>query len=451
MDLFEEEILKPKKKKTINPTTIILIAIILLLIMLVATIVSIVYLKGTILTINLNGVAVKELEDIIVIEENNKVYMPIRRMAEYFNYVSRNGDYITLSEDSTKCYIKNDEELVSFTLNSNILVKVIDDKTEQIKIEEPIKEINQELYITAEGAQDAFNIKFYYYPDKNEMYIQTLSYLYAAYSQQAINLGYSPIDSESLLNRMAVLDGYLITKSNENYYGVVEVGATIGNTILETKYDNIEYLRENSDFLVESNGKKGIIAKDKKTKIHPIYDNIEITRNNNNVYYIVERSNLYGVLDANGKNIIYPEYDAIGIDINSYEKNGVTDKYILYNQVIPVKRNNKWALFNTNGSKVTDFVYDSFGCNAAKSNVSRTYGVLVVPEYNLIVVCQGGKYNLITLEGKSIFNTSVLDSVYITVSEGKNVYYIIAGGTTKELLSFLKENETTLGIHSIEQ
>lgn len=451
MDLFEEEILKPKKKKTISPTTIILIAIVILSILLVAIIVSIVYLKGTILTIKLNGVAVKELEDIIVIEENNKVYMPIKRMAEYLNYVSRNGDYNTLSEDSTKCYIKNEEELVSFTLNSNLLVKVIGDKTVQIKIEEPIKEINQELYITAEGAQDAFNLKFYYYPDKNEMYIQTLSYLYAAYSQQAINLGYLPIESESLLNKTAVLDGYLITMSKENYYGVVEVGTTIGNTILETKYDNIEYLRETSDFLVESNGKKGIIAKDKKTKIEPIYDTIEMTRNNNSIFYIVERSDLYGLLDVNGKNIIYPEYDEIGIDISLYEKNGVTDKYILYNQVIPVKRNNKWALFNINGNKVADFVYDSFGCEAGATNVSRTFGVLEIPEYNLIVACQDGKYNLITIEGKSIFNSSILDSVYITVSEGKNVYYIIAGGTTKELLSFLKENEATLGIHSIQQ
>ena len=451
MDLFEEEILKPKKKKTINPTTIILIAIIILFIMLVATIVSIVYLKGTILTIKLDGVAVKELEDIIVIEENNKVYMPIKRMAKYLNYVSHNGDYITLSEDSTKCYIENDEEIVSFTLNSNVITKVIDGKTEQIKIEEPIKEVNQELYIVAEGAQDAFNLKFYYYPDKNEMYIQTLPSLYVAYSKQAINLGYSPIESESFANKTAVLDGYLIVMSKDNYYGVVEVGSTIGKTILETKYDNIEYLRETSDFLVESNGKKGIIAKDKKTKIEPIYDSIEMTRNSNGIFYVIERSDLYGLLDANGKNVIYPEYDQIGIDISAYEKNGVTSEYVLYNQVIPVKRNNKWALYDISGSKITDFIYDSFGCVAGKSNVSRTYGVLEVPEYNLIVACQEGKYNLLTLKGKRIFNSSILDSVYITVSEGKNIYHIIAGGTTKELLSFLKENEATLGIQQVKQ
>jgi hypothetical protein len=239
--------------------------------------------------------------------------------------------------------------------------------------------------------------------------------------------------------------------SKDNYYGVVEVGSTIGKTILETKYDNIEYLRETSDFLVESNGKKGIIAKDKKTKIEPIYDSIEMTRNSNGIFYVIERSDLYGLLDANGKNVIYPEYDQIGIDISAYEKNGVTSEYVLYNQVIPVKRNNKWALYDISGSKITDFIYDSFGCVAGKSNVSRTYGVLEVPEYNLIVACQEGKYNLLTLKGKRIFNSSILDSVYITVSEGKNIYHIIAGGTTKELLSFLKENEATLGIQQAEQ
>ena len=161
MDLFDEELLKPKKKKQIQPTTIILAAIITLIILCVIVVVAIVYLKGTILTISIDGITANELEDILIIEENNKVYMPIRKMAEYLNYQSYNGDYTNRSEDATKCYIENLEELVSFTLDSNVITKVIDGQSQQIKITEPIKEINGELCITAEGAQDAFNLQFY--------------------------------------------------------------------------------------------------------------------------------------------------------------------------------------------------------------------------------------------------------------------------------------------------
>lgn len=139
----------------------------------------------------------------------------------------------------------------------------------------------------------------------------------------------------------------------------------------------------------------------------------------------------------NGEMIIYPEYEQIGIDVNAYSQNGITNGYVLYNQLIPVKNNNKWGLYNIEGKKIVDFVCDSFGSITTKY---KTYGVIEIPDYNLIVGKQGEKYNLVTLEGKWLFERFILDSVYITVSEGKNVYHITSGTTEKNLITFLEEN-----------
>lgn len=436
MDLFDEEILKPKKKKEIKTSTILIIAIVLLLILCIITSIFIVYIKSTILTIKLDGRDAKDLEEILIMEENNKVYIPIIRMAKYLGYSAYKGDYVTRSEDDpTRCYMES-EETVSFTLNSNIITKVAEGQSQQIKITEPIKEINGELCINAEETQDVFNFNFYYDVYKNNITIQTLSFLYDGYSKYAVDKGYLPIEEETFENKKAVLDNMLIVKSENNYFGVI---STIkeDEIILETKYDSIEYLGATSEFLVESNNKKGIISKDKKTKIELTYDSIERITNKNDIFYVVKKSNLYGLLDKNGENIIFPEYEQIGIDVSDYAQNGVTNGYILYNQLIPVKNKEKWGLFNIEGKKVTEFVYDSFGCS---SKLYRTHGVIEVPDYNLIVGKQGEKYNLITLEGKWLFERFILDSVYITVSEGKNIYHITSGNTERNLIDFLQEN-----------
>lgn len=441
IDLFEEELLKPKKKKTIKPTTILLITIIILSILLIVAFVLVVYLKGTILTITLDGQDAKSLESLLIMEENNKIYMPIRRMAQYLKYEDYSGDYITLSEDdTTKCYIKTPDEIVSFTLNSNILTKVIDGQSQQVKITEPIKEINGELCISAEGAQDAFNFKFYYDVKGNDIYIQTLSYLYSWYSNAALDLGYLQIDEEIHANKTAVLDDMLIVKGENNLYGVISTIQKANGeieTILETKYDSIEYFRKSAEFLVGSNNKKGIISKDRKTKLELSYDSIERVTNKNDTFYVVGKSNLYGLLDQNGKIVIYPEYEQIGMDVSAYSQNGVTNGYILHNELIPVRRNQKWGLVNTEGKKVVDFVYDSFGCPSAKNSFFKTYGVIELLDYNLMVGRQGEKYNLIDSQGKG--SDFIFDSIYIIVSEGKSTYYASVNGETKELTTLLQD------------
>lgn len=436
MNLFEEEILKPKKKKKINISAIIVVLIIILTILCVLAIVGISYLKGTILTVIVDGQSVSGIENMFVMEENNKVYIPIKRMAKFLEYEAYNGDFTTLSEDDiTKCHIKSENETISFTLNSNVLEKQIDEQIQQVKITEPIKQINGELYISSDCTRDAFNFIFYY--NNNRIIIQTLEYLYELSYKRAMNNGYAELEEENFENLSAVLDGMLIVKSEKGDYGVI---STDGETeIIETKYDNIQYIRENSEFLVESNDKQGIITRNKKTKLEIIYDDIEKVESKDNIFYIVSENDLYGVLDENGKRILYSEYDQIGIDIEEYSQNLVANGYILRDNFIPLKSGEEWFLFSIEKGKILDFGYDSFGCPKGKNNLSRTYGVLEIPTYNLIVGCKENKYNLIDSEGKWLFEEFIFDSIYITVKEGKNNYYVSMGEEQKELEAFLQE------------
>jgi len=438
MNLFEEEILKPKKKKNINISAIIIGLIIILTILCIVSIVAITYLKGTILTIVVNGKYVSGIENMFLMEENNKVYIPIKKMAEFLGFEAYNGDFITLSEDdTTKCHIKSENETISFTLNSNVLVKESNERIEQVKITEPIKQINQELYVSSDCAKDAFNLRFYYNIENNRITMQTLDYLYDLSYKRARKNGFAELKEQSFENCSAVLDGMLIVKSAKGGYGVV---AMDGKTqIIETKYDKIQYIRENSEFLVESNKKKGIITSSKKTKLEIIYDDIEKVENKNAVFYIVKEDNFYGVLDKNGKRILYSEYDKIGIEIEEYSQNLVTNGYILRENFIPLKTEKEWCLFDIEEGNVLEYTYDSLGCPKAKNNLSRTHGVLEIPSYNLIVVCKDKKYNLIDSEGKLLFEEFILDSVYITVKEGKNKYYVSIGEEQKELETFLQE------------
>ena len=437
MDLFEEEILKPKKKKGIKMSTLIIIAIIILFLLCFVIIAAILYLRGTILTITVDEAEADILRDVFIIEENNEVYIPIRKMGEYLKYETYNGDYKRPSEDANKCYIKSTNEIVSFVLNSNIITRVVNGQTQQIKISEPIIQINNQLCITSKAAEEAFNIYFNYDTKQNKINIITLSNLYTRYSNFFVNKGYVAIENETLDNKRAIFDGYVIVKGTNGYYGVM-TAENDSKVILETKYESIKYLKETSDFLVSSNKKYGIISIDQTTKVNLAYDGIERITNKENIFYVVKESNLYGLLDSNGKVVIYPEYKQIGMDVTAYARNGVTNGYILYDELIPVKDGEKWALFNIKGEKVTDFIYDGFGSNP-KGN-STTYGVLEVQDYKLLIGKQGEKYDLITTTGTGLFKGFILDSVYITVNAGVENYYIAFANQKIELMNFLEEN-----------
>ena len=421
MELYNESYQQNQKNSKLP--MIIGISIAILLIITIAIIYMIVYISGTVVEIKLNGVDASNLEEIFYIDENQNLYIPIRKVAKYFNYEDYSGDYKYKSEDQSKCYVKNETETAMFTLDSNMLVKTRGDSDyEYLELDQKVFEKDGELYTTIDGIKKAYNVEFMYDAQNKKINIYTMEYLITYYTTRLGIQDYSTVFSD----QKAIFENMLIIKQG-NQYGVIT-----SSPILETKYDSIKYLPNTKDFLVMSNGKYGILSKDASTKIKMAYDEIKIMDNENGLFLIKE-NNLYGVANKDGRVIIEPEYQQIGIDVGRYSQNGIESGYIVADELIPIKSNGLWGFFNLEGQKIVDFQYTGIGCSSAK--VSNAYPVLIIPSYKIIVVEKDNFYNLIRTNGKEILQSNVVDSLYLrkNASTGENTYFMTYNGTVDNI------------------
>lgn len=441
MDLFEEEEqkLKPKERKKIKSTTILLIFIILLSIITVAIYCLLMQIKGTILKVNLNGASSQELKQVLVVNGEN-VEVPIKAISKFLGYEAYSGDYLTLTVDENKSYVKNLNQVTMFSAESKVIKQILleDNSSQNIIINEEIIKRDGEFYTTIEGARAIFNIYFNYDKQTNTIDLITLDQLYANYLNYYVsNYGFVGIE-ETFENKKAILENMMILKTSNGKCGVISTQT--GQMILETQYDEIKYISNLKSFLVTGKGLKGIISKEKDMIVDIEYRDIKIIRNeenNKNYYLVTTNNNLNGIIDETGKVVIYPEYNQIGYDMSNFSNNDINNEYILFGKIIPVKKGNLWAIFDMNGKQITEFQYTNLGCTA---NIANSYKVIQIPEFELIVVSSAdGKYDLITAEGKNVFGY-VLSSVYKTVNLGKNYYYIVANGSTIELMPYLEKN-----------
>lgn len=426
MELYEEE----KNEKKSKLPMIIGICIVILIIMVIAIIYGIIYLKSTVITININGVRNNEIENILYIDESKEeteIYIPIRKIASFFGYEDYRGDYKNKSEDSSKCYVKNEYETAMFTLDSDTLIKTRGDSDyEYVEIDEEVFEKDGELYTTVDGIEKAYNVEISCDWDKRKIDIYTMDYLIQYYALKLNIEDYS----EEFTDKKAIFENMMIIKSNKQY-GVVE--ATTGQSILENKYEQISYLPATSDFLVKSGGKYGVVSNDGTIKVRIAYDQIKIMDNQNGLY-LVKQNNLYGVVDTSGKVIINPEYKQIGVDTTKFAQNGLENQYVLFDELIPIKDSNDlWGFFSTEGEKITDFVYTGLGCTTAKAN--NSYPAIVIPSYKVVVVEKDKYFNLMMSNGHELINSFVLDSVYLitNTATGENTFYMTYNGQTKNI------------------
>ena len=419
MNLIEESFQTKEEKKKKMATKIILGAIIVVVLVIVGIVSYLLYVQSTTLKLTLDGQANEKLKQLLVFEDDGTIYVPIKEVASYLGYDSFNGDYTDKSETQSKCYVQSDNEVANFTLGSNTIYKL--DLTqnngdyEYVHIKNPVKAINGVLYTTTEGIQEAFNVSFNYDQDANRITIYTLPYLVQFYTPYALDYGYAEI-SEVFANQKAILDGMLVV-SNDRAMGVID---TDGKSLLEAKYNNITYLPSVGDFLVETNKQVGVLSKTGQTKVDIIYNSITLMDSDAGLY-VANRDNRYGVIDTNGVIKIYIENDQIGIDTSRFTQNNIKSKYLLADNLIPVKKGNYWGLFDTNGNQVVDFEYDSFGYIA--SNSRDAYSLLVIPDYNVIVAGRDDKYTLLNSSGEMLFGL-VADDIYMTISGGEKHYYI---------------------------
>lgn len=437
MNLMEESFQNKEEKKKKKITGIILGAIILLVILIIATVAYLLYIQSTNLKLTLDGTVNEKLKDILVIEDDGTVYVPIKDVAQYFGYESYSGEYGGTSESSNKCYVQNENEVANFTLGSNKIYKLdLADQSENYEYrysKKPVKAINGKLYATSETIEKSFNVIFQYEQEKNRIYIYTLPYLIEQYSPKALDYGYAKV-SDSFVNQKAILhDMIVVQKDEEGKKGVLK---TDGTVVLEPKYDDITYLEDVDNFLVKNNEKYGIISSKKETKVQIIYDKIELMDADAGLY-LVQKDNKYGVMDFKGNIRIYIENDEIGVDAGKFEENGIKNKYILAGNLIPVRKDEKWGLYDKSGKQLVDFKYDSLGYIV--SNNKDAINLLVIPDYNVLVACEDSKYTLINSSGEELFAAPVADDIYMTISGGKKYYYIAANNSKMDATEYLKK------------
>lgn len=433
MELYEDV---GNEKKSKLPM-IIGICIAVLVIITIAIIFAIIYLEKNIMTIKLDGQANSNIEKILYItgEENNqKLYIPIRGIAKFLGYEDYRGDYKVKSEDSTKCYVKNEYEIAMFTQDSDILIKTRGDSDyEYITLDEKVFEKDGELYTTPKGIEQAFNTLFDYDLAKNKIEIYTMDYLNKFWASNNIKNETETL-SEEFSDKKAIFQDMMIIIKDKKY-GVIK--ASTGQSILENKYEEIKYLPATSDFLVKSNEKYGIMGSDASVKARITYDEIKIMDNQNGLY-LVKQNNLYGVIDINGKVIIEPAYKQIGIDIEKYKQNGIENQYVLLDEIIPLKNTEDlWGIFNIKGEKIKDFEFTAIGCNSVKE--ANSFPAIVIPSYKIIIVKKDENYNLITLSGEELIPSYILDSVYIksNTETGENKFFMTYNNNEKSVEEYL--------------
>ena len=284
--------------------------------------------------------------------------------------------------------------------------------------------------------EKAFNISFQYDQNKNRITILTMPYLIQVYSNRILDYGYNQI-SDVFANQKTVLQDMLVVQKGETnpQYGVIDVQ---GNVILEAKYDNITYLPNIGDFLVQTNGKVGIMSKTSsntvQTKIQIMYDSIELMDSDIGLY-VVKRDNKVGVLDLNGNTKIYIENDEVGMEISNFTANNIKSKYLLVGNLIPVRKGKLWGLYDKNGNQVVDFKYDSFGYVATTNK--DALNLLVIPDYDVLVACKDKKYTLLNSVGKELFAAPIADDIYMTINEGKRHYYIMVNNSVMDAEVYL--------------
>lgn len=436
MNLIDESF-EPKKTDNSKKTAkIVLILMGILVVAIVAIFIAIVYVQDSALKLYINGIANEKVKSMMVIEQDGKIYFPIKDIASYLGYESFNGEYTDKSENQSKCYIQSKDEIANFALNSNKVYKLTTSGNttnyDYFYASKPVKSINGKLYATTDAIEQAFNISFSYNSEKQRAYIYTMPYLIDTYKTRVLDFGYEEI-SDNFVNKKTVLNNMLVvTKNQKKTYAVIDVQ---GKTIIEPKYDYIEYLPNSGDFLVKSNNKVGIISSNRETKVQILYDSLELIDKDTGLY-LAKRDDKYGVIDSRGNIKIYIEYDQIGIDSTKFEKNDIKNKYLLDNGMILVRKDKLWGAFDKNGKTILDFQYDSFGYIASSNK--DAINLLMIPDYNVIVACKNKKYTLINSVGTELCY-AVLDDVYMTINSGKKYYYMNYNDMTANVEEFLDQ------------
>lgn len=386
---------------------------------------------------------------------DGKEYFCIETLALMFGYKYNRGAYGELDENTNKCYIDNGGEYVTFSTETDVVsknIKVKDTYEEELAgkkmdssvtgrtpeteeeelfvFEKPvIKFVDNKLYATLDAVTNGFNMNVV--ADGSQLRVYTLSNLVDTYNQFLNSKGYTL--TKNFRNQRALYNG-LAVAGKDGKYGVIQLDPNGGySEVISVKYDTVEYVQSIGEFIISSNFMYGMIAPgSEQPTISLKYDSIELLDAEKKLY-IVGIDKKYGVVNAKGETIVPNEYDQIGFkDISAYRGQNITNRHLIADDRIPVKKNNLYGLFNTEGFNIARTNYTSIGCENPAELIDNPSAMptLIVPlsdEVDCIVYSRknnmgGNSYGMMTTDGKIVLE-AYYTAIYYMSMNGKITYY----------------------------
>ncbi len=479
-DKFAKEIEARNRKKRMVLISIILCAV--LIAFLFVLILFIKYQDSLILKVFVDGTRA-EISSSLFTEIDGNSYVNAREIAKILDCTYTKGDYGKFNENENSGYISSNHEAVAIEAESKTMTKYIlnseEDLPEEVKqaeeeaygveltvksenetkevftLEHPAKLIEGNLYIPFEILPDVFNVQINT-EEKNRVRIYTLPTLYTEAKNVASQLGYTNITGE-YENIRALVYGFIVV-GNQNNFGVINLR---GEEVISVKYSEIEFIQNVQEFFVYAANTIGLLSSEGDEIITPTaYDDISVL-NAEKQLYLVQKNGKYGVLNRQGEVVIHAEYDQIGLE----DENGtfaesefadeIDDPTILFDTCIPVKLGAKYGLFDIEGNELAKAVYDGLGCVLEdEENTSSTSeddqnahigeaGVLVLPEstgIQGIVINQNGGYGVYDVLAKRIIVPTVCTRIYSVTRAGETTYYMEFNGMQLEVSEYMRNN-----------
>lgn len=392
MNLLDEEMNKSKAKSS-SKKNMVLVLLILCIFILIILLAMISVLKGeqpVKEALFVNDVEITLNEGLLITDELGKKYISLQLGAELVGYKYYNGEYGKNEEDKEKCYLENNNEAIGFEINSDKIYKIeLDSNIEkqELKLKNKVTKNNEgKLYISVEDFSSSLCILTNITEDGKQIQMRTTDYI-AKLKEENIKMNnkYKSIDTQ-YKNLKTIYYNMFVVSDGTNY-GVVDGDL---ETIIGTKYKNIVFDEYTQNFIGISGNKYGVLSKEGKVIIEFKYDALRIL-NYSPLLYEVKQNNKYGVLDKDGNMIINSEYDKLGYNSN-----------------------------NENGS------------------------VLIIENIKNkedgMVVCQNGKYGLVSIDTGSVIVKCELEKIYTKTLEDKEIinYYVQIQGYEYELEEYIE-------------
>lgn len=400
-----------------------------------------------------------------LLNKDNVIYIGIEDLTKMtkdgYTYKSGSKDV----EDENKCYITNSYESTFFEVGSNNIYKVLEDtnETEHYTLKNQIIKENGKIYMPLDSAEIAANVRCS--NTNNKIVISSISSLESFYNKQKSNTfipDTSIVWETTYSNKKLLKKGIVIVKDEKDKLGLATISSTTDNktkvtkvqtnSIIDPKYSDIKYVEKFNQLIVKTEKGKGIVQLGEennkytaKTIISPQYSDIK--QISEELYLVsnisTDKITKYGIIrktveqesSQEAEEILPIEYDKIGIDISKFTNNNLNNEYIIYDNLIPVKKDKLWGFVNLKGKVVIKLEYTDLGYIGTNS----TNSILIIPKLNAIIVKKDNNYGIIT-KSNTILVKSVLTKVYKEVVDGEEQYTMLYNDKKYNVIDYINNS-----------